>query len=122
MMPDWLQIALWVVAVIIALRLCFNSVRIVPEQEVQLIEQFGKFSRLLEAGFHLIIPFVEKVAYKQNLKEEVIDVPPQICITQDNVQVSVDGVLYVKVVGNDLNNLMNPKGISLQHPETCSTA
>ena len=98
MMPDWLQIALWVVAVIIALRLFFNSVRIVPEQEVQLIEQFGKFSRLLEAGFHLIIPFVEKVAYKQNLKEEVIDVPPQICITQDNVQVSVDGVLYVKVV------------------------
>ena len=98
MMPDWLQIALWAVAVIIALRLFFNSVRIVPEQEVQLIEQFGKFSRLLEAGFHLIIPFVEKVAYKQNLKEEVIDVPPQICITQDNVQVSVDGVLYVKVV------------------------
>ena len=98
MMPDWLQITLWVVAVIIALRLFFNSVRIVPEQEVQLIEQFGKFSRLLEAGFHLIIPFVEKVAYKQNLKEEVIDVPPQICITQDNVQVSVDGVLYVKVV------------------------
>ena len=73
-------------------------VNIVPEQESRIVERLGKFSRALDAGFHLVVPFVERVAYRQNLKEEVIDVPPQVCITQDNVQVEVDGVLYLKVM------------------------
>ncbi|MBU8914297.1 MAG: paraslipin [Spirochaetales bacterium] len=76
----------------------FKLIRIVPEQEAWIIEEFGKFKRTLGPGLHLVIPVVQKVAYKNNLKEEVIDVPPQICITRDNVQVAVDGILYLQVV------------------------
>ena len=76
----------------------FKLIRIVPEQKSYIIEQFGKYHRNLGAGLHLVIPFVQKVAYKHTLKEEVLDVDPQVCITSDNVQVTVDGVLYIKVV------------------------
>lgn len=76
----------------------FKLIRIVPEQEAWVVEEFGKFKRTLGPGLHLVVPVVQKVAYKNNLKEEVIDVPPQICITKDNVQVEVDGILYLQVV------------------------
>ncbi len=76
----------------------FKLIRIVPEQQAWVVEQFGKYRRTLGPGFHLVVPAVQKVAYKHVLKEEVIDVPPQICITQDNVQVTVDGILYLMVV------------------------
>lgn len=76
----------------------FKLIRIVPEQQSYVIEQFGKYSKTLIAGLHLVIPFVQKVAYKHTLKEEVIDVAPQVCITNDNVQVTVDGILYIKVI------------------------
>jgi regulator of protease activity HflC (stomatin/prohibitin superfamily) len=76
----------------------FKLIRIVPEQEAWVIEEFGKFKRTLGPGLHLVVPVVQKVAYKNNLKEEVIDVPPQVCITNDNVQVTVDGILYIQVV------------------------
>jgi regulator of protease activity HflC (stomatin/prohibitin superfamily) len=76
----------------------FKLIRIVPEQEAWIIEQFGKFQKTLGSGMHLVIPFVQKVAYKHLLKEEVLDVEPQICITSDNVQVTVDGILYLKVM------------------------
>ena len=76
----------------------FKLIRIVPEKQSYVIEQFGKYSKSLGAGLHLVIPFVQKVAYKHTLKEEVIDVAPQVCITNDNVQVTVDGILYIKVI------------------------
>jgi regulator of protease activity HflC (stomatin/prohibitin superfamily) len=76
----------------------FKMVRIVPEKEAWIVEFLGKFQRALGPGFHLVIPGVQRVSYKQILKEEVIDVPPQVCITKDNVQVTVDGILYIKVV------------------------
>ena len=76
----------------------FKLIRIVPEQQAWLVEQFGKYRRTLGPGLHLVIPIIQRVAYKQLLKEEVIDVPPQVCITRDNVQVNVDGVLYVQVM------------------------
>ncbi len=76
----------------------FKLIRIVPEKQSYVIEQFGKYSKTLIAGLHLVIPFVQKVAYKHTLKEEVIDVDPQVCITNDNVQVTVDGILYIKVI------------------------
>ena len=76
----------------------FKLVRIVPEQEADVVEQFGKYQKTLGAGLHLVIPFVQKIAYKHLLKEQVIDVPPQICITNDNVQVTVDGLLYLRVI------------------------
>ncbi len=76
----------------------FKLVRIVPEQETYIVEQFGKYRKTLGSGLHLVIPFVQRVAYKHSMKEEVIDVDPQMCITNDNVQVTVDGILYLKVV------------------------
>lgn len=76
----------------------YRLIRIIPEQEAWILEQFGKYRRTMGAGLHLVIPFVQRVAYRHSLKEEAIDVPPQICITQDNVQVTVDGLLYLKVV------------------------
>lgn len=74
------------------------AIRIVPAQSVFVVERFGKYSRSLHAGFHLLLPFIDNVAYKLSLKEEAIDVPSQVCITRDNVQVSVDGVVYMKVI------------------------
>ncbi|MEJ2663792.1 MAG: paraslipin [Spirochaetia bacterium] len=71
---------------------------IVPEKSAFIVEQFGKYHKTLDAGFHLIIPLVQRVAYKHTLKEQVIDVAPQLCITKDNVQVEVDGILYLMVV------------------------
>jgi regulator of protease activity HflC (stomatin/prohibitin superfamily) len=76
----------------------FKLIRIVPEQEAWVIEQFGKYLHTLGAGLHLVIPFVQKVAYQHILKEQIIDVHPQICITRDNVQVTVDGILYLRVI------------------------
>ena len=76
----------------------YKMVRIVPEQESYIVEQFGKMKKALGSGFHLVLPFVQRIAYKHTLKEEVIDVEPQVCITNDNVQVTVDGILYLKVV------------------------
>lgn len=75
----------------------FRLLRIVPEQEAYVIEQFGKYKKTLRSGLHLVIPIVQRVAYKHTLKEEVIDVEPQVCITSDNVQVTVDGILYLKL-------------------------
>lgn len=74
-----------------------QSIRIVPAQEVYIVESWGKYSRNLYSGFHPLVPFKDQVAYKLTLKEEAIDVPQQVCITKDNVQIAVDGVVYMKV-------------------------
>jgi regulator of protease activity HflC (stomatin/prohibitin superfamily) len=71
---------------------------VVPQQSAYVVERLGKFSGSLSAGFHILVPFFDVVRYKHSLKEQAIDIPPQICITRDNVQVSVDGVLYLKVL------------------------
>ena len=75
----------------------FKTAVIVPQQSAFVIEQLGKFSRVLKPGFSILIPFIDKVAYKHSLKEHAVDIPEQICITKDNVQVGVDGVLYLQV-------------------------
>ncbi|HEY7885514.1 MAG TPA: SPFH domain-containing protein, partial [Cellvibrionaceae bacterium] len=82
-------------AVIITL---FKIVRIVPQRSNVVIERLGKYSRTLDSGFHILIPFVDKVAYVHTLKEEVIDVDRQACVTKDNIQVGINGVLYIQVV------------------------
>ena len=84
--------------VILLIIVFFKMIRIVPEADTFVVEQFGKYKRTLGSGLHLVIPFVQKIAYKIELREQVIDVEPQICITSDNVQVSVDGILYLKVM------------------------
>ena len=71
---------------------------VVPQQSAFVVERLGKYSGTLGAGFHILVPFLDVVRYKHSLKEQAIDIPPQICITRDNVQVSVDGVLYHKSV------------------------
>jgi regulator of protease activity HflC (stomatin/prohibitin superfamily) len=71
---------------------------VVPQQSAYVVERLGKFSGTLSAGFHILVPFLDVVRYKHSLKEQAIDIPPQVCITRDNVQVAVDGVLYLKVM------------------------
>jgi regulator of protease activity HflC (stomatin/prohibitin superfamily) len=71
---------------------------VVPQQSAFVVERLGKFSRVLKAGFHILIPFMERIAYRHTLKEQAIDIAEQICITKDNVQVGVDGVLYMQVL------------------------
>lgn len=78
---------------IVALR----SARIVPQRTVLIIERLGKYYATLEPGFHIIIPFIDRVAQIHSLKEMVIDVPPQSCITKDNIAVEVDGILYMQI-------------------------
>jgi regulator of protease activity HflC (stomatin/prohibitin superfamily) len=75
-----------------------NYIRIVPQNEAYVVERLGKYSGTLLSGFHILIPFFDRVAYRHTLKEQVIDVPPQICITKDNISVEVDGVLYMTVM------------------------
>ena len=71
---------------------------VVPQQSAYVTERLGKYSSSLSAGFHILIPFIDRVAYKHSLKERAIDIPEQICITRDNVQVGVDGVIYLQVL------------------------
>jgi regulator of protease activity HflC (stomatin/prohibitin superfamily) len=85
-------------AVFVFITVLFKLAVVVPEQESYVIERLGKYYTTLEAGFHILVPFIDHIAYRQNLKEEALDVDPQICITSDNVQVKVDGILYLKVL------------------------
>jgi regulator of protease activity HflC (stomatin/prohibitin superfamily) len=88
------SLAIVVVAVIILLK----TAVVVPQQSAYVVERLGKFNRKLDAGFHILVPFLERTAYKHTLKEQAVDIPEQICITKDNVQVGVDGVLYLQVL------------------------
>jgi regulator of protease activity HflC (stomatin/prohibitin superfamily) len=84
-----------VVVVVIVLS---KTAIIVPQQSAFVVENLGKYSRTLRAGFHILVPFIERAAYKHSLKETSFDIDEQICITKDNVQVGVDGVLYMQVL------------------------
>ena len=90
----WVAIAIAIIAIIIIAK----TAVVVPQQSASVIESLGKYSRTLRAGFHILIPFFERVAYRHSLKELAFDIPEQICITNDNVQVGVDGVLYIQVL------------------------
>src|SRR5512142_2827532 len=89
-------IATFVVAMLVVL--IFEGVRIVPQQNAWVVERLGKFHRVLEPGLELIMPFVDRIAYKHSLKEVPLDVPEQVCITKDNTQLAVDGIIYFQVV------------------------
>jgi regulator of protease activity HflC (stomatin/prohibitin superfamily) len=84
--------------VFVAIVVLLKTAIVVPQQNGFVVERLGKYSRTMNAGFHILFPFVEKVAYKHTLKEQAIDIAEQICITRDNVQVGVDGVLYMQVL------------------------
>jgi len=71
---------------------------VVPQQSAYVVERLGKYSGTLNAGFHILLPFVDTIRYRHSLKETAVDIPEQVCITRDNVQVAVDGILYLKVL------------------------
>ena len=80
------------------LMLFLSTLKVVPQRSVFIVERLGKYNGNLEAGFHIIIPFIDKITYRHTLKEQALDVPPQNCITRDNIAVEVDGILYLQVV------------------------
>ena len=90
----WVAITIAVIVIIIIAK----TAVVVPQQSAYVIESLGKYSRTLRAGFHILVPFFEKAAYRHSLKELAFDIPEQICITKDNVQVGVDGVLYIQIL------------------------
>jgi regulator of protease activity HflC (stomatin/prohibitin superfamily) len=92
---------LLIMAVAAAVLLIFvlrRTLIVVPQQSAFVVELLGKYSRTLSAGFHILVPFMENIMYKHSLKERAIDIPEQICITKDNVQVGIDGVLYLQIL------------------------
>jgi regulator of protease activity HflC (stomatin/prohibitin superfamily) len=84
--------------IVLALIVVAKTAVVVPQQTALVVERLGKFSNTLGAGFHLLTPFVDVVRYRHSLKEDAVNIPEQVCITRDNVQVAVDGVLYLKVL------------------------
>ena len=86
------------VLVVLFLIVLAKTAIVVPQQSAYVVERLGRYAGTLEAGFHILTPFVDVVRYKLSLKERSMDIPEQICITRDNVQVGVDGVLYLKVL------------------------
>ncbi|MBO7435526.1 SPFH/Band 7/PHB domain protein [bacterium] len=90
--------ALTAILVVFAIILICKAIVIVPQKSAYIVERLGKYRMTLEAGFHMIIPFIDRLAYRLSMKEMAIDVPPQQCITKDNIMVDVDGVLYLQVM------------------------
>ena len=86
-----------VLAVLVLVVIAKTAV-VVPQQSAYVVERLGKYAATLDAGFHILVPFIDRIRYKHSLKETAIDIPEQVCITRDNVQVSVDGILYLKVL------------------------
>lgn len=88
----------WIGLFIFALVILARSVRVVPQKSAFIIERLGKYKKTLTAGFHVLVPLLDRVAYKHTLKEQALDVASQICITKDNISVEVDGILYLQVM------------------------
>ncbi|WP_434953029.1 SPFH domain-containing protein [Shewanella sp. HL-SH4] len=94
---DIVVMAIWGIIFTIFVMKLFQSIRLVPTKSACIVERLGKYHCTLDAGFHALVPFVDKVAYIHDLKEETIDVPPQECFSSDEVNVEVDGVIYISV-------------------------
>ena len=86
-----------IVALVVLVAILKTAV-VVPQKTAYIVERLGKYRTTLEAGFHILLPFFDRIAYRHTLKEMAIDVPPQECITKDNIAVSVDGILYLQVM------------------------
>jgi regulator of protease activity HflC (stomatin/prohibitin superfamily) len=91
-------IAVFVLLAVVAIIVIVKTAIIVPQQSAYVIEMLGRYRTTYQAGFYVLIPFIQRVAYKHSLKEEAVDIPEQVCITRDNVQVGVDGVIYMQVL------------------------
>lgn len=86
------------VFILVAIIIIAKTAVVVPQQSAYIVERLGRYAGTLQAGFHILTPFIDVIRYKHTLKESAIDIPEQICITNDNVQVGVDGVIYLKVI------------------------
>ena len=95
MYPIYILLLGFAVLVVIAL---VSAARVVPQRTQFVVERLGKYSRTLDAGFHILLPFFDRIAYRHSMKEEAIDVPKQSCITRDNIGVGIDGILYLQVI------------------------
>jgi len=95
--PQTAPYAIWIFVIAVVVAFVIEGVRIVPQQTAFVIERFGRFHTILQPGLNLIIPFLDRAAYQHSLKEVPLDVPEQVCITKDNTQLAVDGVIYVQV-------------------------
>jgi regulator of protease activity HflC (stomatin/prohibitin superfamily) len=84
--------------VVLVLITISKTAKVVPQKTAFIVQRLGKYKTTLNPGFHILVPFIDAVAYKHNLKEQAVDVPPQMCITRDNISVEVDGILYMQVM------------------------
>ncbi len=107
-----------IVLIIFIVVVLMKTAVVVPQRNEYVIERLGKYRTTLEAGFHILIPFLDRIAYKRSLKEEPIDIPAQTCITADNVTMEVDGILYLQVV----NARQSAYGIENYHFATAQLA
>ncbi len=87
-----------IIFAVLVLIIVAKTAIVVPQQSAYVVERLGRYAGTLDAGFHILVPFIDVVRYKHSLKENALDIPAQVCITRDNVQVGVDGVLYLKVM------------------------
>ncbi len=94
---DYIVMGIWGVIFLVVIAKFFQSIRLVSTQTAHIAERLGRYHKTLDAGFHALLPFIDKVTFIQDLREEAIDVPPQECFTSDEVQVSVDGVIYMSI-------------------------
>src|ERR1700704_4525445 len=95
--PETRPLSGWILFIGVVIAFVIEGVRIVPQQFAYVVERFGRFHQVLEPGLNLIIPFLDRIAYTHSLKEVPLDVPEQVCITKDNTQLAVDGILYYQV-------------------------
>src|SRR5688572_14601163 len=93
----YLTVAIWTLLGLYGAVKIVRSVRLVPQRTELIVERLGRYRGTLEPGLHVLIPWIDRVAYMVDLKEEAIEVPPQDCFTKDNVRVEVDGILYMSV-------------------------
>ncbi|MEQ1680491.1 MAG: stomatin-like protein [Nitrospira sp.] len=87
-----------IVLSVIVLIVIAKTAVVVPQQSAYVVERLGKYGSTLDAGFHILVPFIDVIRYRHMLKESAVDIPEQVCITRDNVQVHVDGILYMRVL------------------------
>ena len=91
-------VAVLILVALLILLILYKTAVVVPQQSAFVVERLGRYHITLNAGFHILVPFVDAIRYRHSLKEQALDIPAQVCITRDNVQVGVDGILYLKVL------------------------
>jgi regulator of protease activity HflC (stomatin/prohibitin superfamily) len=97
-MPVDTALVVVVLFALVVLFVVYRTAVVVPQQSAFVVERLGRYNATLNAGFHILVPFVDVIRYKHTLKEVAVDIPAQVCITRDNVQVGVDGILYLKIL------------------------